>query len=75
MGKVALLLGILLIVLGVVALVWQGISWTTQEEVADLGPIEVTEREERTIPLPPILGAISLIGGIALVAVGAGSSD
>ncbi len=63
-------IGIILIVIGIVALVVQGISYTTQEEVIDLGPVEVTKEEKNTIPLPPVLGAIALLGGIGLVAVG-----
>jgi hypothetical protein len=63
-------LGIVLIVLGVLAFLLQGISYTTREKVVDLGPVEVTKEQERTIPLPPLLGGIALAGGIALVAVG-----
>lgn len=62
--------GILLIVLGVVALVWGGITYTKREEVVDLGPIEVQAEEKERIPLPPVLGAIALVGGIVLVAAG-----
>jgi hypothetical protein len=68
--KPAVLIGIILIVLGVVALAWQGITYTTTERVVDLGPLKVDAKKEKTIPLPPILGAVSLIGGIVLVAVG-----
>lgn len=63
-------IGLILIAIGIVALVVQGISYTTKEEVLDLGPVEVTKEERNTIPLPPVLGAIALIGGIGLVAVG-----
>jgi uncharacterized membrane protein HdeD (DUF308 family) len=59
--------GIILIILGVVALVFGGITYTTKEKVIDLGPIEATAKKEKTIPLPPVLGAISLIGGIVLL--------
>ena len=68
--KPVVVIGIILIVLGVVALVWQGISYTTTERVVDLGPLKVDAKKERTIPLPPILGVIALAGGIVLVAVG-----
>lgn len=64
-------LGILLIVIGVVALALQGIAFRTDEEVAKVGPIEVRKEEERVIPLPPILGALSLVGGVVLLIVGA----
>src|ERR687887_340329 len=65
------IVGVLLIVLGVVALAYQGITYTTSEKVVDLGPLKVEAKRERTIPLPPVLGGIALIGGIVLVIVGA----
>jgi drug/metabolite transporter (DMT)-like permease len=68
------LLGILLIVLGVIGLVYGGISYTRREKVIDVGPLEVTTEEKETIPLPPILGAAALLGGIALV-VASGSAS
>ena len=64
------IIGIVLIVIGVVALVLQGITFVTGEQVAKLGPLEVTKETKRTIPLPPILGALLLVGGIVLVVVG-----
>ncbi|HEX9724395.1 MAG TPA: DUF3185 domain-containing protein [Vicinamibacteria bacterium] len=67
--SVRLVIGVALIVLGVVALVYQGISYTTGEKILDLGPIEATTENEERIPLPPILGVISLVGGVVLVAV------
>jgi hypothetical protein len=67
------LLGIVLIVLGVIGLVYGGISYTRREKVIDVGPLEVTTEEKETIPLPPILGAAALLGGIALV-VASGST-
>lgn len=63
--------GILLIVIGVVALALQGIAFRTDEEIAEVGPIEVRRERERVIPLPPILGALSLVGGVVLLIVGA----
>jgi hypothetical protein len=68
--KTASLTGIVLIVLGVIALVYQGFTYTTHKKVLDMGPIQATKEERHTIPLPPILGAIALIGGIVLVAAG-----
>ena len=62
------LLGLALIVLGVIALVYQGISYTTHKKVVDIGPIQATKEEHKTIPLPPVLGIIALIGGIIIVA-------
>ncbi|HKF25693.1 MAG TPA: hypothetical protein VKB24_06940 [Candidatus Acidoferrum sp.] len=66
--KGTLLLGLALIVLGVIALVYQGISYTTHKKVVDIGPIEATREEHKTIPLPPLLGVIALAGGIIIVA-------
>ncbi len=59
-------IGILLIIFGALALAYQGITYTTEEEIVDVGPVEA----EKTIPLPPILGALALAGGIVLVIVG-----
>ena len=64
------LLGIALIILGVVAFAYQGITYTTQEKVLDIGPIKATVEKEKTIPLPPLVGGAALIGGIVLLLVG-----
>lgn len=69
--KGTLLAGIVLIVLGVLALVYQGITYTKEEKVAEIGPFEARTEEEETIPLPPVLGAVAIAGGIALVVIGA----
>lgn len=63
-------IGIILIVLGIAAFAFQGISYTTEEKVLDVGPLEVTKEKSNTIPLPPVLGAIALLGGVGLVALG-----
>jgi uncharacterized membrane protein HdeD (DUF308 family) len=68
--KVTTLLGILLILLGIVAFTYQGITYRTREKVVDLGPIEATAEREKTIPLPPVLGALAFIGGVILVVAG-----
>jgi hypothetical protein len=60
--------GLLLIVLGVIALIWGGITYTKREEIVDVGPIEIEADTKERIPLPPILGAIALVGGIVLIA-------
>jgi uncharacterized membrane protein len=65
------IIGVLLIVLGVVALAYQGITYTTSEKVVDLGPLKVEAEREKTIPLPPVLGGLALAGGIVLLIVGA----
>ncbi len=61
------LAGIILVVLGVLALAYQGIRYTTQEKLIDLGPLKVTASERKTIPLPPIVGGVALVAGIALI--------
>ena len=60
-------LGIVLIAIGLLALAYQGLSYTTEEEVLDLGPLEVTKEKTNTIPLPPVLGGLALAGGVVLV--------
>ena len=64
------LVGIVLIVLGALALAYQGITYTKREKVLDIGPIEATKEERKTIPLPPVVGAVALAGGIALLLSG-----
>jgi hypothetical protein len=61
--------GILLIVVGLVSLLWGGISWTEEKTVLDLGPIQATTRERETIPMPPIIGGLLLAGGVVLLLV------
>ena len=63
-----------LIILGVVALVYQGITYTTREKVVDLGPVKITADKENSIPLPPIIGVLAVAGGVVLVIVGARKS-
>jgi hypothetical protein len=70
----AMLIGIALIALGLIALVYQGITYTSREKVVDLGPLKITAQKENTIPLPPILGGLALAGGIVLVVVAARKS-
>jgi drug/metabolite transporter (DMT)-like permease len=60
-------LGLILVVLGVLALVYQGFTYTTQKKVLDVGPIQATKQEHHTVPLPPILGALALIGGVVIL--------
>jgi uncharacterized membrane protein len=68
--KPTVLLGIALIVLGIVAFAYQGITYTTRENVVDLGPIQASVETKKTIALPPILGGLVLAGGIVLVMAG-----
>jgi hypothetical protein len=65
------MLGLVLIVVGLVALAYQGFTYTTRETVLDIGPITATADRERTIPLPPIFGIAAVAGGVALMVAGA----
>ena len=67
--KPNIIMAITLIVLGIAALGYQGFTYTTREKVVDLGPIHVTAEKTKRLPLPPILGAIALVGGILLLVV------
>ena len=68
MGMITVL-GVALILLGIVALAYQGITYTTREKIVDIGPLQATADREKTIPLPPLLGGLSLAAGVALVVV------
>jgi hypothetical protein len=61
------ILGIALIVLGLVALLYGGISWTERKKVVDAGPIEVTREDHERLPIPPIVGGLLLTAGVVLV--------
>lgn len=64
------LIGIVLIVLGLAALAYQGFSYTTREKVIDLGPIEATAERQKTVSLPPIFGIVAVVAGVAMVIAG-----
>jgi len=66
-----MLVGIALLVLGVIALAYQGFTYTTREKVLDIGPITATKETKKTIPLPPILGGLALVGGVVIVVAAA----
>jgi hypothetical protein len=61
------IIGIILIVIGVIGLASGGLSWTRREKVADLGPIEVTRSERKTLPLPPLAGGACLAAGVVVL--------
>lgn len=61
------LLAIVLIAIGIIAFAYQGISYTSRENVVDLGPLHVSAEKSHTLPLPPIVGALTLLGGLALL--------
>lgn len=68
--KPLLIAGIGLILLGIVALSYNRISYTSKEKIVDIGPIQATAEREKSIPLPPLLGGLALIAGVGLIAVG-----
>jgi drug/metabolite transporter (DMT)-like permease len=61
-------IGALLIVLGLIGIAWGGFTYTTKEKVIDLGPVEASRNKTHTVPVPPIAGALALVGGIVLLA-------
>jgi hypothetical protein len=67
--------GILLIVVGALVLAYQGINYTRQKSVLDVGSVHITTKTHERIPLPPILGGVALVGGVILVVMGAGSKS
>jgi hypothetical protein len=64
------IVGVLLIVVGVAALVYQGITYTTRETVIDIGPVHATAERQKTLPLPPVLGIAAVAGGVGLLIAG-----
>jgi hypothetical protein len=68
--KLVTLVGVVLIALGVLAVVYQGITYTTREKVIDVGPLKATVDKDKSIPLPPIAGVLAIAGGVVLVIVG-----
>jgi hypothetical protein len=64
------IVGVLLILLGVAALVYQGVTYTSRETVIDVGPVHATAERERTLPLPPLVGIAAVAGGVALLVAG-----
>ena len=65
--KTSMLAGIILIAIGIVAFAYQGITYTTREKVVDIGPLQMTAEKTKTLPLPPIVGGVALVGGIVLL--------
>jgi uncharacterized membrane protein len=66
--------GIALILLGIVAFAYQGVTYTSREKIIDIGPFQATADTQKTIPIPPLVGGLALVGGIVLVVVGAKKS-
>ena len=68
--RITTILAIILIAIGITAFAYQGITYTTREKVVDIGPLKMTADTTKTIPLPPIVGGITLVGGIVLLVMG-----
>jgi len=65
-----MVVGVVLIVLGIIALAWQGITYTSKEKVVDIGPLKVEAERQKTLPISPIAGGIAVAAGIVLVIAG-----
>jgi hypothetical protein len=63
-------LGMILVALGLIGLAWGGFNYTTREKVVDIGPIHATREKTHNVPLPPIAGAVALVGGVVLLIAG-----
>jgi hypothetical protein len=72
--KGLVLIGVVLIVLGIIGLAYQGFTYTTREKVIDLGPLKASVEKQKTVPLPPILGGLAVAAGVLLVWMGARKS-
>jgi hypothetical protein len=68
--KTAIIIGVIFIVLGVISLALGGITYTSRKKVLDIGPVQASTEKQKRIPMPPVLGGISLVGGIVLVTLG-----
>jgi len=68
--RLSFIAGLVLIIAGVICLAYQGITYTTHKKVLQVGPIQATKTEQRTIPLPPIVGGVLVVGGIVLISIG-----
>jgi hypothetical protein len=72
--RAATIVGILLIVVGIAGFAFGGFHYTQRHRDADIGPMHISHRQHKTIPVPPVLSGIALVGGIILVVAGARSS-
>jgi uncharacterized membrane protein len=68
--KPAAILGLVLIVVGLAALAYQGVTYTSREKVLDIGPIHATAEREKTVPLPPVVGIVAVAAGVVLLIAG-----
>jgi len=65
------IVGVVLIVFGLAALAYQGVTYTSRETVIDIGPLHATADRQKTLPLPPVVGIAAVAGGVALLIAGA----
>ena len=63
--------GVVLIVVGLAALAYQGVTYTKRETVLDIGPLHATADHQKTLPIPPIVGVVVVVGGVVLLFAGA----
>lgn len=68
--RITTIFSIILIIIGIFAFSYQGFTYSTKEKVIDVGPLDVSVTKKKTIPIPPIVGVVALIGGIALMTIG-----
>jgi uncharacterized membrane protein len=68
--KTVTIVGIVLLILGITSSIYEGISYTTQKKLVDIGSIHATENQEHHIPLPPVLGGLMMVGGVVLLLSG-----
>jgi hypothetical protein len=68
--KTVTIAGIILVILAIISFAYQGITYTTQRKVVDIGPVHATVDEKHHIPFRPVLGCILLVGGIVLLVTG-----
>jgi hypothetical protein len=64
------IVGVVLIVLGVAALAYQGVTYTKRDTVVDIGPLHATAEHQKTVPIPPIIGGVAVVGGLVLLVAG-----
>jgi hypothetical protein len=69
--KTLTMAGVVLIVIGLAALVYQGVTYTSRETVLDIGPLHATADRQKTVPIPPLVGIVAVAGGVALLLAGA----
>jgi len=69
--KTNTLIGIILVAIGICAFAYQGITFKTREKDVDLGPVQVTHEKTHNVPIPPIVGAVAVVGGVLMLVMGA----